>query len=99
MSSTCWDIVELLLKVLTPFRNAIQLISGAQCPTVGLTLFVIRRIQQNFLEIVKPDDDETIQNLKQLIHEKLIYFTSSNEYGVGFSKLIVSHYSYHFDDE
>ncbi len=52
MSNTCWEIIELLIKVLEPFRHAIQLISGTQYPTVGLTLFVLRKIEQNFLEIV-----------------------------------------------
>ena len=44
MSNTCWNIVELLLKVLEPFRHEIQLICGTQYPTVGLTLFVLRKI-------------------------------------------------------
>ena len=42
MSNACWNIVELLLKVLLPFRHAIELISGSQYPTVDLTLYVIR---------------------------------------------------------
>ena len=73
MSNTCWDIIELLLKVLLPFRHATELISGSQYPTAGLTLYVIRKIQQNFLDIIRPDDDEIMQKMKQLIHEKLIY--------------------------
>ncbi|CAF2253151.1 unnamed protein product, partial [Rotaria magnacalcarata] len=33
ISNTCWDVVEQLLKVLEPFRNAIEHISGTQYPT------------------------------------------------------------------
>ena len=81
------------MKVLLPFRHAIELISGSLYPTVGLTLYVIRKIQQNFLDIIRPDDDEIMQKMKQLIHEKLIYYTTANEYSEGFINLTVSHHS------
>lgn len=73
MSNSYWDIVEILIKVLELFRHAVQLISGVQYPTIGLTLFV-RKIEQNFLDIVIPEDNEIIQKLKQLIRAKLTYY-------------------------
>jgi hypothetical protein len=91
MSNTCWEIVELLIKVLEPFRHATQLISGAKYLTVGLTLFVLRKLEQNFLEIIRPNDNEILQKMKQLIHEKLIHYTTGNQYIEGFLNLTVSH--------
>jgi hypothetical protein len=93
MSNTCWEIVELLVKVLEPFRHATQLISGTKYPTVGLTLFVLRKLQQNFLEIIRPGDNEILQKMKQLIHERLIHYTTGNQYSEGFLNLTVSHRS------
>ncbi len=69
MSNTCWDLIEVILKILEPFRHATGLSSGNQYPTVGLTLFVLRKIEQNFLDI-RSDDDEMLQKVKHLIHEK-----------------------------
>ena len=92
MSNLCWDIVELILKALRPFENAIKLISGTQYPTAGLALFVIRKIQQNFLEFIRPTDGEILQKLKQLINDKLIYYTT-DKYADGFTNLIVSYAS------
>ncbi|CAF1619073.1 unnamed protein product [Rotaria magnacalcarata] len=91
MSNTSWDMVELLLKALGPFKRAIKLISGSQYPTAGLALFIIRRIQQTFLENVRSNDGEMFQKIKQLIHEKLIYYTT-DKYGEGFTNLIIHAY-------
>ncbi|CAF3428184.1 unnamed protein product [Rotaria socialis] len=91
MSNTSWDMVELLLKALGPFKRAIKLISGSQYPTAGLALFIIRRIQQTFLENVRSNDGEMFQRIKQLIHEKLIYYTT-DKYGEGFTNLIIHAY-------
>ncbi|CAF2803151.1 unnamed protein product [Rotaria sp. Silwood2] len=92
ISNTSWDLLEQLKKVLEPFRNAVKLISGSQYPTVGLTLFVLRKLQQNFLEIIQPDDDDIILKIKELLYEKFIYYTSANEYGEGFKTLLTCAY-------
>lgn len=88
ISNTCWDVVEQLLKVLEPFRNAIEHISGTQYPTVGLTLFVFRKIQHHFLELSRPDDTELLKNMKEVLHDKLIHYI--NIYNEGFKTLMVS---------
>ena len=88
ISNTCWDVVGQLLKVLEPFRNVIEHISGSQYPTVGLTLFFLRKIRHNFLELSRLDDTELMKNMKEVLHEKLIYYL--NEYNEGFIVLIVS---------
>ncbi|CAF4715731.1 unnamed protein product, partial [Rotaria socialis] len=90
ISNTCWDVVEQLLKVLEPFRNAIEHISGTQYPTVGLTLFVFRKIQHHFLELSRPDDTELLKNMKEVLHDKLIHYI--NIYNEGFKTLMVHAY-------
>ncbi|CAF1449709.1 unnamed protein product [Adineta steineri] len=91
MSNTCWDMIDLLIKTLEPFQNATNLISGNQYSTIGLGLFVMRKIRQDFLRHIRPDDSEVLQKLKQLIDEKLIFYTT-DKYGEEFMNLIIHAY-------
>ena len=73
------------------FRHAVQLISSTHCPTIRLMLFVLRKFEQNFLDIIGPKDSDTFQKMKQSIREKLIYYTTLDQYNEGFTNLVVSY--------
>lgn len=90
ISNDYWDLIEILMKVLAPFRHETKLISGSQYPTVGLTLFVLRKIQQNFLEANRSDDDDLLQGMKKILLDQINYYTIEGDYAEGFSNLLVS---------
>ena len=54
-------------------------------------LFVLRKFEQNFLDIIGPKDSDTFQKMKQSIREKLIYYTTLDRYNEGFTNLVVSY--------
>jgi hypothetical protein len=90
ISNNSWTIILSLVKVLEPFKNATKLISASQYPTVGYVLFFIRKIEQKFVELIQTENDEFTQKLRELILDKLAYYTTDGDYRDGFSNLIVS---------
>lgn len=94
ISNEYWDLIEMVMKVLAPFRHATKLISGNQYPTVGLTLFVLRKIQQNFLEANGSDDDELLQGMKKILLDQINHYTTEGNYAEGFSNLLVIYVKY-----
>ncbi|CAF1261306.1 unnamed protein product, partial [Didymodactylos carnosus] len=69
LSSDAWNIISILIAVLKPFQAATMLISGSKCPTIGLTLFVIRHLQ-DFLQN-EENEEELTQQLKHSLLEKI----------------------------
>jgi len=73
-TSDCWFILELLIKVLRPFYTATKAISGSEYPSVGLTVFVLRRIESDFLSVSKPTDPPLLIHMKECLLNKFIYY-------------------------
>lgn len=73
-TSDCWFTVELLVKVLKPFYAATKAISASNYPTVGITFFILRRLDKDFLSIVKPTDDTLFNNMKECLLDKMNYY-------------------------
>ena len=64
LTSDCWYTIELLIKVSKPWYAATKAISGSQCPTIGITFYIFRRLEKDFLLSFVPDDDSLFNNMK-----------------------------------
>jgi hypothetical protein len=58
-TSDCWFTVELLVKVLKPFYAAAKAISGNDYPTIGITFFILRRLEKDYLLNTLNGEDTT----------------------------------------
>ncbi|CAF4701533.1 unnamed protein product, partial [Rotaria sp. Silwood2] len=65
LTSDCWYIIELLIKILKPFYRATKAISGSDYPTIGSTFFIFRRLEKDFLSNISPTDDPLFNNMKE----------------------------------
>ena len=74
-SSDCWYVIELLMKVLKPFYAATKAIGGSEYPTVGLTFFVLRRLEKDFLSTIIPSDALLFNHMKHCLLRRMIYYT------------------------
>ncbi|CAF4852938.1 unnamed protein product [Rotaria sp. Silwood1] len=74
LTSDCWYIIELLIKVLKPFYRATKAISGNDYPTIGITLFIFHRLEKEFLSNISPTDDPLFNNMKKCLLNKMIYY-------------------------
>ncbi|CAF3424623.1 unnamed protein product [Rotaria sp. Silwood2] len=74
-SSNCWYTVELLVKVLKPFYGVTKTIGGSEYPTIGLAFLMFRRLDKDFLSVVKPTDAPLFNHMKDCLLKKLIYYT------------------------
>ncbi|CAF1339098.1 unnamed protein product [Rotaria sordida] len=74
LTSDCWYIIELLIKILKPFYRATKAISGSDYPTIGITLFIFRRLEKDFLSNISPTDDPLFNNMKECLLSKMIYY-------------------------
>ena len=83
ISSDNWTLINNLLDVLEPFFEATNLLSGAQYPTIGLSLFAIKSIKE-YLENEDDDQSDILRTLKLFILQirtlKLFILQSLNEY-------------------
>ncbi|CAF3224628.1 unnamed protein product [Rotaria sp. Silwood2] len=73
LTSDCWYIIELLIKILKPFYRATKAISGSDYPTIGSTFFIFRRLEKDFLSNISPTDDPLFNNMKECLLSKMIY--------------------------
>jgi hypothetical protein len=73
-TSGCWYIIELLIKILKPFYAATKVMSGSDYPTIGITFYAIRRIEKDFLSIIKPNEDPLLMNMKTCLLNKMHYY-------------------------
>ncbi len=72
-TSDCWYIIELLIKVLKPFNAATKAISGSDYSSIGIALFILRRLEKDFLSVDIPTDDPLLINMKECLLNKMIY--------------------------
>jgi hypothetical protein len=75
LSSDCWYISDLLVKVLKPFYAATKAISGSDYPSIGVTLYILRRLDKDFLSNIDPKHDPLFNNMKECLLNKLNYYT------------------------
>ena len=71
LTSDCWYTIELLIKVLKPFYAATKAISGSQYPTIGITFYIFRRLEKDFLSSIVPDDDSLFNNMKACLLDRM----------------------------
>lgn len=74
LTSDCWHTIELLIKVLKPFYAATKAISGSEYPTIGITFYVFRRLEKEFLSSVIPEDDPLFDNMKACLLSRLMNY-------------------------
>ncbi|CAF3250677.1 unnamed protein product [Rotaria sp. Silwood2] len=74
LRSDCWYVIELLIKILKPFYRATKAISGSDYPTIGITLFIFRRLEKDLLSNISPTDDPLFNNMKECLLSKMIYY-------------------------
>ncbi len=92
-TSDCWYIIELLIKVLKPFYAATKAISGSDYPSIGITLFILRRLEKDFLSVDIPTDDLLLINMKECLLNKMIYYNTVKDPSQS-KTIMVSCYSY-----
>ncbi|CAF1412330.1 unnamed protein product, partial [Rotaria sordida] len=74
LTKDCWYIIKLLIKVLKPFYRATKAISGNDYPTIGITVFIFRRLEKQFLYSISPTDDPLFNTMKECLLNKMTYY-------------------------
>ncbi|CAF4342194.1 unnamed protein product [Rotaria sp. Silwood2] len=74
LTSDYWYIIELLIKILKPFYRATKALSDSDYPTIGITLFIFRHLEKDFLSNISPTDDPLFNNMKKCLLSKMIYY-------------------------
>ena len=64
-----------MTKVLKPFYAATKVIGGSEYPTIGLTFFVFRRLEKDFLSTTIPSDAPLFNHMKHCLLKRMIYYT------------------------
>lgn len=72
LTSDCWYTIELLIKVLKPFYAATKAISGSEYPTIGITFYVFRRLEKEFLSSIVPGDHSLFDNMKASLLSRMV---------------------------
>lgn len=78
-TSDCWHTIELLINVLKPFYAATKVMSGSEYPTIGLTFFIFRRLEKDFLSVENPDDDYLFRNMKSRLLDKMNFYNNTED--------------------
>ena len=78
-TSECWHIVKLLIKILKPFYAATKAMSGCDYPSIGITFYVIRRIEKDFLSAIDPNDDLLLNNMKKCLLNRIHYYNEKQD--------------------
>lgn len=78
-TSDCWHIIELLIKVLQPFYAATKAISVSDYPSIGIILFIFRRLDKDFLSKSTPTDDPLFNNMKECLLNKMNYYNTMQD--------------------
>ncbi|CAF2193906.1 unnamed protein product [Rotaria magnacalcarata] len=78
-TSDCWYTIELLIKVLQPFYAATKTISVSDYPSIGVILFIFRRLDKDFLSKSTPTDDPLFNNMKKCLLNKMNYYNTMQD--------------------
>ena len=73
-TSDCWHTIEMLIKVLKPSYRGTKALSGTEYPTIGVALYVLRRLDKEFLSVIRSTDDPLLNNMKKCLLNKMIYY-------------------------
>ena len=72
LTSDGWYTIELLIKVLKLIYAATEAVSGSRYPTIGITFYLFRRLEKDFLSSIVPDDDSLLDNMKACLLNVMI---------------------------
>lgn len=75
LSTSQWDLLELIIALLEPFYSATKLLSNKKYPTVGTALYLIRQLEEH---LEKEEINPMLNLLKSKVLIKFCHYMYDN---------------------